>query len=256
MNGTQPGQFDGKVAVVTGAAAGIGRACAATFAERGAHVVAVDRDERVRDPMTAPERLWTAVHGDLTVSATIEEIWQVATQVPGRCAILVNCVFAEERSPLSLATEAGWLHTFRVSTLTALRVSQAFVDRIDGDTAAIVNLASVHARGARPGFAAYAAAKAALLAFTRAAALEWGPQVRVNAVAPGFIAVERNAHLWQDPTQRAALARANPLGRVGQAGDVAAAVAFLASDEASFITGAVLPVDGGLLAKLPEEPTP
>jgi NAD(P)-dependent dehydrogenase (short-subunit alcohol dehydrogenase family) len=134
-------------------------------------------------------------------------------------------------------------------------MSQAFVGRGDGDPAAIVNVASVHAFGARAGFAAYAAAKAALLAFTRAASLEWGPRVRVNAVAPGFVAVERNADLWQDPVQRDRLIRANPLGRLGQPGDVAAAVAFLASDEASFITGAVLPVDGGLLAKLPEEPS-
>ena len=256
MSREQPGRFDGRVAVVTGAAAGIGRACAATLAAGAAHIIAVDRDERVNDPMTVPERLWSAVHGDLTLPATVEQLWHVADKA-GRCAILINSVFAEERATLSKGTEAGWMHTFRVSTLTAVLLSQAFVDRADGDSAAIVNIASVHAFGARNGFAAYASAKAALLAFTRAAALEWGPRhVRVNAVAPGFVAVERNAHVWKDPHVREQLARANPLGRLGAPADVASAVAFLASNEASFITGAVLPVDGGLLAKLPEEPSP
>jgi NAD(P)-dependent dehydrogenase (short-subunit alcohol dehydrogenase family) len=254
MTGTGAGQFEGAVAVVTGAAGGIGRACATLLAARGAHVVCVDRDKRVRDPLTTPERLWHAAVGDLTAPATVEQVWDVADQVPGRCTVLVNCVFAEERAALSSGTEAGWLHTYQVSTLTAMRMSQGFVERAPGAPAAIVNVASVHAFGARAGFGAYAAAKAALLAFTRAAALEWGPHgVRVNAVAPGFVAVERNADLWQDTDKREALARNNPLGRLGKPGDVAAAVAFLASDEASFITGTVLPVDGGLLAKLPEE---
>jgi NAD(P)-dependent dehydrogenase (short-subunit alcohol dehydrogenase family) len=256
MTGTHAEQFDGAVAVVTGAAGGIGRACAARLAERGAHVVGVDRDERVRDPQITPEQRWRAVVGDLTAQATIEQVWQQAANAPGRCAVLVNCVFAEERTPLSSGTEQGWLHTYQVSTLIALRMSQYFVDQAGGNPAAIVNVASVHALGARTGFGAYAAAKAALLAFTRSAALEWGPHhVRVNAVAPGFVAVERNAHLWQDAAKHEAFARANPLGRVGLPEDVAGAVAFLASPEASFITGTVLPVDGGLLAKLPEEPT-
>jgi NAD(P)-dependent dehydrogenase (short-subunit alcohol dehydrogenase family) len=254
MTRAHPEGTEWSVAVVTGAAAGIGRSCAATLAARGAHVVAVDRDARVCDPSTAPAALWRAVVGDLTEPATIEKVWQVADGLSGHCRILVNCAFDEERAPLSAGTEAGWLHTFRVSTLTAVRMSQAFVDRADGEPAAIVNVASVHAFGARADFAAYAAAKAALLAFTRAAAIEWGPRgVRVNAVAPGFVAVERNAALWRDRTTRDRLARANPLGRLGEPADVAAAVAFLASDAASFITGAVLPVDGGLLAKLPEE---
>jgi NAD(P)-dependent dehydrogenase (short-subunit alcohol dehydrogenase family) len=257
MTGARGGQFDGVVAVVTGAAGGIGRACAALLAERGAHVVGVDCDERVGDPLATPDARWHGVVGDLVEVDTIERVWQVVEQTPGRCAVLVNCVFAEERAPLSSGTEAGWLHTYQVSTLTALRMSQRFVDRADEEPAAIVNVASVHAFGARAGFGAYAAAKAALLSFTRTAALEWGPrQVRVNAVAPGFVAVERNSHLWQDAATRDAIARANPLARIGHPDDVAAAVAFLASADASFITGTVLPVDGGLLAKLPEETTP
>ena len=241
MSREQPGRFDGRVAVVTGAAAGIGRACAATLAAGGAHIIAVDRDERVNDPMTFPERQWSAVHGDLTLPATVEQLWQVADKA-GRCAILINSVFAEERATLSNGTEAGWMHTFRVSTLTAVLLSQAFVDRADGDSAAIVNVASVHAFGARNGFAAYASAKAALLAFTRAAALEWGPRhVRVNAVAPGPI---NTRWLAGREAQVAKYLEQAPLGRAAEPDDVADAIVYLATGT-TLTTGQVLVVDGG-----------
>jgi 3-oxoacyl-[acyl-carrier protein] reductase len=170
--------------------------------------------------------------------------------MPGRLAVLVNAAFWEQRAAIVDGTDEGWLATYRVSTLAAVALSRAFVAAVDGP-AAIVNITSVHAYATREEFGAYAAAKAALVAFTHSAALEWGPRsVRVNAVAPGFIAVERNAALWQHARAGTPM---TPIARYGQAEDVAQAVAFLASEDASFITGAVLPVDGGMLARLPEE---
>lgn len=242
--------LDGTVVIVTGAARGIGRACAQLLAERGAAIVAVDIADTVTAVGNAPRERWRALTGDVTQPATGRAALAAANELPGRLAGLVNAAFWEQRAAIVDGTDEGWLDTYRVSTLAAVALSRAFVGAASGP-AAIVNIASVHAHASRAEFGAYAAAKAALVAFTRSAALEWGPRaVRVNAVAPGFIAVERNAVRWQGPNARIP---ATPIPRYGQPKDVAHAVAFLLGDEASFITGAVLPVDGGLLTRLPEE---
>jgi len=245
--------LDSTVVIVTGAARGIGRACAELLAARGAAVVAVDIAEAVTDAGNAPRERWRALVADVTRPDTGPAALAAANELPGRLAGLVNVAFWEQRAAIVDGTDAGWLTTYQASTLSAVALSRAFVGAASGP-AAIVNVASVHAHASRAGYGAYAAAKAALVAFTRSAALEWGPRaVRVNAVAPGFIAVERNAALWQGPHARIPT---TPIPRYGRPEDVAHAVAFLLGDEASFITGAVLPVDGGLLTRLPEEFSP
>lgn len=242
--------LDGTVVIVTGAARGIGRACADLLAARGAAIVAVDIAEIVTDAGNAPLERWRALVADVTRPDTGPAALAAANELPGRLTGLVNVAFWEQRAAIVDGTDAGWLTTYQVSTLSAVALSRAFVSAASGP-AAIVNVASVHAHASRAGYGAYAAAKAALVAFTRSAALEWGPRaVRVNAVAPGFIAVERNAARWQGPHARIPT---TPIPRYGRPEDVAHAVAFLLGDEASFITGAVLPVDGGLLTRLPEE---
>ncbi|KQV04623.1 SDR family NAD(P)-dependent oxidoreductase [Kitasatospora sp. Root107] len=196
----------------------------------------------------------TPVHGDVADPGTVRAALATAEALGGPATVLVQAAFTDTRAPLDDLADDAWDAMLGTVLTAARRFDAAFVRALPAGTpASIVHLASPHAFGAVPGFAAYAAAKAGLLALTRAAAVEWGRRgVRCNAVAPGFVPVERNRQVWTDPELSAAMLRAAPLGRFGTAAEVARAVAFLAGDEASFVNGACLAVDGGMTAMLPE----
>lgn len=233
-------------AVVLGAAGGVGRACVARLAAGGAQIIAVDRDPSVRQlPHCTP------VVGDATDPAVIARAYDAAPE--GTPALLVHALLGEARAPLAELTAEQLRTVLDIGLVSAWQAGAELARRRAGRPGAIVLIGSVHAHGAMPGFAAYAMAKAGLTALTRAAAAEWGPLgIRCNLLEPGLVAVDRNAHFWRDDTRRERVLAAYPLGRLCQPQEVAEAVAFLAGPAASYINGASLPIDGGMLSVLPE----
>jgi NAD(P)-dependent dehydrogenase (short-subunit alcohol dehydrogenase family) len=244
--------FAGRAAVVTGGAGGIGRAIAEVLARRGAEVVIADIDPAT--PGVATEIGAGHVLGDLRETGVRELLWQRVRETGAAPHTLVNTAFTEVRGGFLDLPEDAWQSTYDVTFGVAARLSVQFGRILAGAPGAIVNVASVHSFGASSGLAPYEAAKAAVLALTRSTALELGPfGVRCNAVAPAFVKVPRNRHRWQDERWVARLAESYPLRRVGEPEDIAKAVAFLASDDAGFVSGTCLVVDGGYTAQLPGE---
>ncbi|POH60137.1 SDR family NAD(P)-dependent oxidoreductase [Arthrobacter glacialis] len=254
------------VVVVTGAGRGIGRETARLLAESGSTVIAVDLlQEVLAAPSEESSPRWHGLNEDITDACFAETLTGVvAASVAGADPVeragavslgLVNCAFTEQRATILAGTKEGWQRTMDVNFHAAVELSRALAALaiVGGHPASIVNVTSVHANLAHADFAAYSASKAALTAFTRSASEEWGSHgIRVNAVAPGFVAVERNHAVWSDPHLAASLQACNNLGRLAGSAEIAAGVIFLLSPAASFITGVVLPIDGGQTSRLLE----
>ncbi len=240
-----------KVALVTGGSRGIGRAIALELARRGADVAVnyvhhAEAAQQVVAEITALGRRAVALPADVGDAAQATALVTAVLDTLGRLDILVNNAGIVRDALLLRMPEADWDEVLRVNLKGAFNTSKAAVrSMLRQHFGRIINVGSVSGLMGQVGQANYAAAKAGLIGLTKSMARELAARdITVNVVAPGFIPTEINAAL--DESLRERLRELIPAGRFGTPDDVARAVAFLASEEAAYITGVVLPVDGGL----------
>jgi len=242
-----------RVAIVTGAGRGIGRASALALAHGGADVLVSSRTESdLHDVMAEIEsigRRAVAVAADLNDLAQLPPLVDAAVEAFGRVDIVVNNVGGSFPRPL-LETSAGMFErAFHFNVTTALELTKAAVPRmLEGDGGAVVNIGSAIGRMSDRGFAAYGTAKAALAHLTRLMAADLSPRIRVNGIAVGSTATSALEMVTSDDAMRTTMEQATPLRRLGDPDDIALGVLYLASPAASFITGKMIEIDGGLEA--------
>jgi 3-oxoacyl-[acyl-carrier protein] reductase len=243
------GYLEGKVAVVTGGAKGIGKAIAIRMVQNGAKVAILDMadaGEATAKDLQALGGAAVFVKVDISSAEQAREAVAAAEKALGPVDILVNNAGITRDGLLALMSESDWDLVMAVHMKGTFLMSKAVIrGMLKRRSGSIVNISSVVGRRGNAGQVNYSAAKAGLIGFTKSLAREVASRnVRVNAVAPGYIETDMTAAL--DESARDGIIGQIPLGRIGSPEAVADAVAFLVSDAASFITGAVLPVDGGL----------
>ena len=248
--------FEGKVAVVTGAAQGIGRACAEALAAGGARVVLADVDEAGQAVADAIGDAALFVQTDMREMAQVEAMGQAARDAFGGVDILVNNAAVALNGVVDEVDEDRWLSVIDLNLSGFWRGMKVCVPMMrERGGGAVVNMSSVQGLRGFKGWPAYAAAKGGVNALTVQTAVDLAPAgIRVNAVAPGTILTPMNEKIFADlPDGGAALKeewnRAHPIGRFGYPKEVVEAVLFLASDRSSFITGDIVRVDGGLAVR-------
>ncbi len=241
--------MDRKIAIVTGGASGIGLATAGKLASHNVHTIIIGRDHaKLKEAVRQIGTNCQSIAFDLTHIAQIPELIQDIVKTHGKIDILVNNAGINMKKAALDVTDEEFgriVQTNLTSVFTITReVAREMVKRKSGS---IINISSMATHYGLPGVVAYTASKTAIEGITRALATELSPLgIRVNCVAPGFILTNMSATAFNDdPERRQKVLRRTPMGRLGTTQEVANTIYFLASDEASFITGAVIPVDGG-----------
>jgi 2-keto-3-deoxy-L-fuconate dehydrogenase len=234
--------LEGKIALVTGAGAGIGRAIAELFAHEGARVIATDRDRAALSGLSAQ-----AHELDVTDPAAVTAL---AASI-GRIDILVNCAGFVETGTLLDNDDAQWQKSFAVNVFAMARTIKAFLPAmLDGGGGAIINIASVAGFKGVPNRCIYSASKAAVIGLTKSVAIDFiGKGIRCNAICPGTVDTPSLQQRLRDTGDYEAARKAfnarQPLGRLGKANEIAAMALYLASDAGAFATGQEFTVDGG-----------
>lgn len=248
-------RLQGKVAFVTGGGTGIGAATAMRFAAEGATVVVCGRRQAPLDEVVAGIRASggkaEAVQADVSDEAAFVGAIEAAAQRHGRLDILVNNAMAYTWGALESTSTADWHANFTTSVDGTFWGTRTAMKLMKPHGGSIVNISSICGTLGTAWMAGYSAAKAAIVNFSRAAAAEGAAAgIRVNVVVPAVVDTPATAGMLADEASRKATEKLIPMGRVGRADELANAILFLASDEASYITGAALPVDGGRSAVL------
>jgi NAD(P)-dependent dehydrogenase (short-subunit alcohol dehydrogenase family) len=240
------GGLEGRVAVVTGAASGIGRATAVAFADEGAVVAIVDRDvDGARK--AAADIDGHAFEVDVRDGERVAQVFADIADRLGGLHVLVNNAGLGDLRPLHTVDERLWHRILDVNLTGTYHGMRAAVPlMLAGGGGTIVNNASVSGITPTRNEAVYSAAKAGVIALTKSGALEYGPEVRVNCVAPGYVHTPLTAMFDQYPDAFAEIASGMPLRRMGAAEEIAEVILFLASSRSSYVTGETIVVDGGV----------
>jgi NAD(P)-dependent dehydrogenase (short-subunit alcohol dehydrogenase family) len=250
------GRLEGRVALVTGAAAGIGRAIAVRFAAEGAQVYLADRNgqgaEAAAAAILAAGHQACAIAADVSRGQDVAVLFRRIETECGRIDVLVNNAGVNVRGDFRHMSDADWVAIREVNLDGVIRVARDGLPLLRASgRGSLINVSSIMAHRGLRQLAGYSATKGAVSALTRALAVEYAPfGVRVNALAPGFIETALTERVLRNPAINKALLDQTPLRRFGTGEDVAGAALFFASDDSAFVTGAELAVDGGMAAGL------
>jgi 3-oxoacyl-[acyl-carrier protein] reductase len=239
-----------KTAIITGGGTGIGAACAHLFCREGAKVFIFGRRKDFLDRVVAEsEGDIRAVQGDITQNADLDRLVQAARE-SGGIDILVNNAGVFSMSPIHEMDDDHWDSTLNVNLRSIFQLTKRVLPiMMEQGSGSLIHISSILGMIAVPEAAAYNVSKGGLIQFGRSLAMEYGRYgIRSNTVCPGLIETEMTASLMQDAELMREWAKEYPIGRFGKPEDIAHACLYLAADESSFVTGAVLPVDGGFTA--------